>query len=533
MGARDAHFAHPLRRARIQRQHLHLPRHRRHRLRPVQRDLRRHRRPARPEARRRQRVLLRGSVQIFRSKRSGSGYRAPRAGEGDRHRLRPPGVHHRRSAQRGHQGRGAAALEERRKHEAVRHRRAARAGDVAREEDVRQPRLVQRGLLPHARRAHGDVHADLRHLARERLVGARHRAARGRQDHPAERQLHRPGKPAVDSNREAVNRVRIGPHEVHQAVPRGASRGGRIAETGTRDLVGQEAGRARAGAADAPRAEGRGQRVHLRAARRGRPLMSAPLSNVRPKPDKVLTLIADYATKFDIKSRQAYETARYCLMDTLGCALEALEYPACTKLLGPIVPAPIVPNGAKVPGTRYQLDPVQAAFNIGAMIRWLDFNDTWLAAEWGHPSDNLGAILAVADWLSRNGTPLVVRDVLGAMIKAHEIQGVIALQNSFNRVGLDHVVLVKVASTAVVSNLLGCSYDELINALSLAWVDGSALRTYRHAPNTGSRKSWAAGDATSRAVRLALIAMTGEMGYPSALTAKTWGFQDVSFKGNA
>src|SRR5438552_6026338 len=260
--------------------------------------------------------------------------------------------------------------------------------------------------------------------------------------------------------------------------------------------------------------------------------MSAFLSNVRPKPDKVLTLIADYATKFDIKSRQAYETARYCLIDTLGCALEALEYPACTKLLGPIVPGPVVPNGAKVPGTRYQLDPVQAAFNIGAMIRWLDFNDTWLAAEWGHPSDNLGAILAVADWLSRNKKqPLLVRDVLTAMIKAHEIQGVIALENSFNRVGLDHVVLVKVASAAVVAPLLGCTYEQVVNALSQAWVDGQALRTYRHAPNTGSRKSWAAGDAASRAVRLALISRTGEMGYPSALTARTSGFYDVLFKG--
>src|SRR3989441_2794917 len=260
--------------------------------------------------------------------------------------------------------------------------------------------------------------------------------------------------------------------------------------------------------------------------------MSVFLSNVRPKPDKVLTLIADYATKFDIKSRQAYETARYCLIDTLGCALEALEYPACTKLLGPIVPGPVVPNGAKVPGTRYQLDPVQAAFNIGAMIRWLDFNDTWLAAEWGHPSDNLGAILAVADWLSRNKKqPLLVKDVLTAMIKAHEIQGVIALENSFNRVGLDHVVLVKVASAAVVAPMLGCTYEQVVNAVSQAWVDGQALRTYRHAPNTGSRKSWAAGDAASRAVRLALISRTGEMGYPSALTAKTWGFYDVLFKG--
>jgi len=218
-------------------------------------------------------------------------------------------------------------------------------------------------------------------------------------------------------------------------------------------------------------------------------------------------------------------------MDTLGCGLEALEYPACTKLLGPLVPGTGVLNGARVPGTRYELDPVQAAFNIGAMIRWLDFNDTWLAAEWGHPSDNLGGILAVADWLSRNGTPLAMRDVLTAMIKAHEIQGVIALENSFNRVGLDHVVLVKVASTAVVAQMLGLSREGIINAISHAWVDGQSLRTYRHAPNTGSRKSWAAGDATSRAVRLALIAKTGEMGYPSALTARTWGFYDVLFRG--
>jgi 2-methylcitrate dehydratase len=224
------------------------------------------------------------------------------------------------------------------------------------------------------------------------------------------------------------------------------------------------------------------------------------------------------------------------LIDTLGCGLEALEDPACTKLLGPIVPGTVVPMGARVPGTQFQLDPIQAAFNIGAMIRWLDFNDTWLAAEWGHPSDNLGGILAVADWVARNRvaagkTPPLMRDVLTAMIKAHEIQGVIALENSFNRVGLDHVLLVKVASTAVVAQLLGCSREQLVNAVSLAWVDGQSLRIYRHAPNTGSRKSWAAGDATSRAVRLALIAQTGEMGYPSALTAETWGFYDVSFKG--
>ena len=264
--------------------------------------------------------------------------------------------------------------------------------------------------------------------------------------------------------------------------------------------------------------------------------MSAHISNVRPKPDKVLVDIADYVTKYKVKSKDAYETARYCLMDTLGCGFEALEYPACTKLLGPVVHGTIVPSGAKVPGTQFQLDPVQAAFNIGAMIRWLDFNDTWLAAEWGHPSDNLGGIRATADWLSRNAVaagakPLTMQDVLTAMIKAHEIQGCLALENSFNKVGLDHVVLVKVATTAVVAGMLGLSREELINAISLAWVDGQSLRTYRHAPNTGSRKSWAAGDATSRAVRLALIAKTGEMGYPSVLTAKTWGFYDVLFKG--
>jgi len=265
--------------------------------------------------------------------------------------------------------------------------------------------------------------------------------------------------------------------------------------------------------------------------------MSAPISNVRPKPDKVLVDIADYAASFKITSKEAYATARNCLIDTLGCGFEALSYPACTKLLGPIVPGTVVPHGAKVPGTQFQLDPVQAAFNIGAMIRWLDFNDTWLAAEWGHPSDNLGGILATADWLSRNAvaagkTPLTMRDVLTAMIKAHEIQGVLALENSFNRVGLDHVVLVKVASTAVVAAMLGLSRDEIIDAVSLAWVDGQSLRTYRHSPNTGSRKSWAAGDATARAVRLALMVAKGEMGYPSVLTAKTWGFYDVLFKGN-
>ena len=264
--------------------------------------------------------------------------------------------------------------------------------------------------------------------------------------------------------------------------------------------------------------------------------MSAPISNARPEPDQVLVDIVDYVLNYRIDSALAFETARNCLIDTLGCGLEALEYPACTKLLGPIVPGTVVPHGAKVPGTQFQLDPVQAAFDIGAMIRWLDFNDTWLAAEWGHPSDNLGGILASADWLSRNAVaagkaPLTMRAVLAAMIKAHEIQGCLALENSFNQVGLDHVVLVKVASTAVVAQLLGLDRDEILNAVSLAWVDGQSLRTYRHAPNTGSRKSWAAGDATSRAVRLALIARTGEMGYPSVLSAKTWGFYDVLFKG--
>ena len=264
--------------------------------------------------------------------------------------------------------------------------------------------------------------------------------------------------------------------------------------------------------------------------------MSSYSGNESLAPDKILTDIADYVLSYKIESELAYTTARYCLIDTLGCGLEALEYPACTKLLGPVVPGTMVPHGARVPGTSFQLDPVQAAFNIGAMIRWLDFNDTWLAAEWGHPSDNLGGILATADWLSRTAVaqgepPLAMRRVLTAMIKAHEIQGCIALENSFNKVGLDHVVLVKAASTAVVSQLLGLTREQTIAALSLAWVDGQSLRTYRHAPNTGSRKSWAAGDATSRAVRLALMARAGEMGYPTALTAKTWGFYDVSFGG--
>jgi 2-methylcitrate dehydratase len=259
-------------------------------------------------------------------------------------------------------------------------------------------------------------------------------------------------------------------------------------------------------------------------------------STTRPQPDEALVAIGDYAKNFTVKSELAYDTARYCLMDTLACGFQALKYPACRKLLGPVVPGAVMVGGARVPGTSFELDPVQAAFNIGAMVRWLDFNDTWLAAEWGHPSDNLGAILAVADYLARAAvmsgrSPLKVRDLLTAMIKAHEIQGVLALENSFNRVGLDHVLLVRIASTAVAASLLGASDEQVVNAVSNAWIDGGALRTYRHAPNTGSRKSWAAGDATSRAVRLALIALTGEMGYPSALSAKTWGFSDVLFKG--
>ncbi len=256
----------------------------------------------------------------------------------------------------------------------------------------------------------------------------------------------------------------------------------------------------------------------------------------RPDFDPELAAIADYVMDFHvISSEEAMHTARYCLMDTLGCGFLALNYPACTKLLGPSVPGATMPGGSRVPGTSYELEPVQAAFNIGAMVRWLDFNDTWLAAEWGHPSDNLGGILAVADYISRRNiakgkAPLTMHDVLVAMIKAHEIQGVIALENGFNRVGLDHVMLVRIATTAVTAKMLGCTRDEVLNAVSHAWIDGCSLRTYRHAPNTGSRKSWAAGDATARGVRLALIAKTGEMGYPSALSAKIWGFNDVLYK---
>ena len=256
----------------------------------------------------------------------------------------------------------------------------------------------------------------------------------------------------------------------------------------------------------------------------------------RPQPDQVLQDIADYVCDYEINSEVAYSTAHYCLMDSLACSMLAIKFPDCNRLLGPIVPGATLDGGARVPGTGYELDPAQAAFNLGTLIRYLDFNDTWLAAEWGHPSDNLGAILSVADYVSRNNEsnglpPLTVHDVLTAMIKAHEIQGVLALENSYNKVGLDHVLLVRVASTAVVTRMLGGTKEQVINAVSNAWIDGGALRTYRHAPNTGSRKSWAAGDACRRAVTLALMAVGGEMGYPSALTAEVWGYYDVLFKG--
>ena len=259
-------------------------------------------------------------------------------------------------------------------------------------------------------------------------------------------------------------------------------------------------------------------------------------TNVRPNPDDVLVKIADYVLDKQIESEEAYNTARYCLMDTLGCGLLALTFPDCVKLLGPYVQGTEVPGGVRVPGTKHVLDPVKGAWDIGAIIRWLDFNDTWLAAEWGHPSDNLGGILATADYLSQKNIsegkdPLTMKDVLTYMIKAHEIQGILALENSFNRVGLDHVVLVKVASTAVISAMLGLNKEQTIDALSQAWVDGQSLRTYRHAPNAGPRKSWAAGDATSRALQLVLFTQKGQIGYPSVLTAPTWGFYDVQFKG--
>ncbi len=261
-------------------------------------------------------------------------------------------------------------------------------------------------------------------------------------------------------------------------------------------------------------------------------------TNVRPNPDDVLVKIADYVLNKDIESSEAYNTARNCLMDTLGCGLLALTFPDCKNLLGPYIEGTQVPGGVRVPGTKHVLDPVKGAWDIGAIIRWLDFNDTWLAAEWGHPSDNLGGILAAADYLSQKNLlegkePLSMKDVLTNMIKAHEIQGVLALENSFNRVGLDHVVLVKVASTAVISSMFGLNKDQTIDALSQAWVDGQSLRTYRHAPNAGPRKSWAAGDATSRALQLVLLTQKGQIGYPSVLTAPTWGFYDVQFKGNS
>jgi 2-methylcitrate dehydratase len=260
--------------------------------------------------------------------------------------------------------------------------------------------------------------------------------------------------------------------------------------------------------------------------------MSADISNIRPEPDKLLVDVAEYAARYEPNSREAIETARFDLLDTLGCGLLALRYPDCTKRLGPIVAGAVLNDGARVPGTAWQLDPVHAAFNIGAMIRWLDFNDTWLAAEWGHPSDNLGGILALADYLSRTKQQrLKISDVLKALIKAHEIQGILALENSFNRIGLDHVLLVRVATAALATAMLGGSIEQIISAVSNAWTDGGALRLYRHAPNTGPRKSWAAGDATSRGVRLALMAVRGEMAYPSALSAKTWGFHDVLFEG--
>ena len=260
--------------------------------------------------------------------------------------------------------------------------------------------------------------------------------------------------------------------------------------------------------------------------------------NVRPGFDGLITEISEYVSNYEIKSDLALDTARNCLIDTIGCGLLALKFPACTKMLGPIVRDTKVPYGVRVPGTDYELDPVKGAFDIGCIIRWLDYNDTWLAAEWGHPSDNLGAILSVCDFISRqqiaNGDePLKMRTVLESMIMAHEIQGVLALENSFNRVGLDHVLLVKVASTAVATKLLGGSIDQIKDAVSQAWLDGQSLRTYRHAPNAGSRKSWAAGDATSRGVRLAMITMSGEMGYPGALSAPIWGFEDVLFKGDS
>ncbi|HEY3489938.1 MAG TPA: bifunctional 2-methylcitrate dehydratase/aconitate hydratase [Candidatus Deferrimicrobiaceae bacterium] len=267
-------------------------------------------------------------------------------------------------------------------------------------------------------------------------------------------------------------------------------------------------------------------------------MTTAPESNLRPEPDREMVEIADYVLSGTVGSAEAYETACLVLLDALGCALLALRFPACARMLGPVVPGTVVPDGVRVPGTSHVLDPVQGAFDIGAQIRWLDYNDAWLAAEWGHPSDNLGGILAVSDHVSRRNrragaAPLVMGDVLTSMIRAHEIQGIMALENGFNRVGLDHVVLVKLATAAVATRLLGGGREAIVNALSNVWVDGQALRTYRHAPNTGPRKSWAAADATSRGVRLAMLAAAGEPGYPGALTAKEWGFYDVSFRGGS
>src|SRR6185312_7040866 len=434
-------------------------------------DRRRDRRPARAQARRGQRGGARGPAALPDLRRGRRRHPHARGAEGDRDRLRPSGLHRGRSAQPHHQGDRPRPLLRGGDVRALRRLRADRAGDDGAEEDVSQPRLVQRPGLPGHGGADRDVHAALRGGADRRLVGPHHRAAARREDHPARRQLHRP----------------------------------------------RAAGLRPAGAAL---------------------LMSAPVSNVRPPADRLLAEIADYVLAQPAPSDEAMETARWCLLDTLACGMLALAYPACTRLLGPVVPGTAIALGSRVPGTSHELDPVQGAFDLGTMVRWLDFNDTWLAAEWGHPSDNLGAILAVADYLARKAvmegkSPPTVRDVLTGMIKAHEIQGVLALENSFNRVGLDHVILVRVASTAVVTAMLGGSVDQIVNAISNAWIDGGALRTYRHAPNTGSRKSWAAGDATSRAVRHALISLTGEMGYPSALSAKTWGFQDVLFKGKA
>lgn len=247
--------------------------------------------------------------------------------------------------------------------------------------------------------------------------------------------------------------------------------------------------------------------------------------------DKLIEDIAQYVCTEQALSDEAYDTARYCLMDSLACAMLALEEPLCTRVLGPVVDGAEMAHGARVPGLPWKLDPVRAAFNFGTMIRWLDYNDTWLAAEWGHPSDNFGGIVALADFLTRNGKPVTVRQVLTAAIKAYEIQGVLALGNAFNRVGLDHVILVRIATAAVATHMLGGDAKQVFNAVSNAWLDGGALRTYRHYPNTGSRKSWAAGDATSRGVWHALLAMRGEMGYATALTAPKWGLQDVVLSG--